>query len=68
VSGPTIAVEDLSGFDISKSDLPAHYLADINGQVTLEATLAELENIGLNILAMVSGERLDLLREIGGDL
>jgi hypothetical protein len=60
VTGPTIAIEDLASYDITKSDLPGRYLADINGQCVLEATLTELESIALNLLAMVAGERLDL--------
>jgi hypothetical protein len=66
MTGPIIALEDVASVDITTSDLAGRYLVDINGQVTLEATLGELECVAFNILALVSGERLTLFRQIGG--
>lgn len=64
---PRIALEDLGVYDITPAEgLPGHYVVDVNGQVELEATLSELENVGLNLLALVSGQRLDAARQLGG--
>lgn len=64
MTAPRIAIEHLDSFDVSEADeLPGWYVISIGGDVELEATLAEFEVIGLNLLALVASTRLDEYRQ-----
>lgn len=67
MTGPRIALEDLGSITIEAAeDLPGWHVVHIGGEVELEATLNEFENIAYNLLALVSGQRMNAYRQLGG--